>query len=167
MNCSKVTFACDDESSLKHTKVFQNKNLFHCYHNNRGNCSFRDSCKYKHFKEICSKTVCREIECYKRHPVICQYKDDCKFNKTDNCSFKHKEIKTDDAGNDLENKLNLFAKEIESLDSEIMNLKSDISNKEKELDKNRIERQELNKKLALLTNKQLLEKDIMKENTDL
>ena len=48
-----------------------------------------------------------------------------------------------------------------------MNLKSDISNKEKELDKNRIERQELNKKLALLTNKQLLEKDIMKENTDL
>ena len=48
-----------------------------------------------------------------------------------------------------------------------MNLKSDTSNKEKELYKNRIEIQELNKKLALFTNKQLLEKDIMKENDDL
>ena len=48
-----------------------------------------------------------------------------------------------------------------------MNLKRDVSNKEKELYKNRIEIKELNKKLALLTNKQLLEKDIMKENTDL
>ena len=154
MNYSHVTFAYDDGSSLNHTKVFQNKNLFHCYHNNRGYCSFRDSCKYKHFKEICSQTVCRERECYKRHPVLCRYKDDCKFNRTNSCAFKHKEIKTDNVGNDIEKKLNLFAKEIESLNGEIIKLKSDISNKEKELNKNRIEIMELNTKLAISINKQ-------------
>ena len=149
MNYNNGSFAYDDGSSLKHTKVFQNKNLFHCYHNNRGYCSFRDNCKYRHFKEICSQTVCRERECYKRHPVMCRYKDDCKFNKTKNCAFKHEENKTEDVDTNLENKLDLFAKEIESLNNDIMNLKSDLSNKEKELYKNKIEVQELNRKLAL------------------
>ena len=65
MNFSYVTFAHDDEqqeNSLKHTKVFLNKNLFQCYHNNRGFSSFRDKCRYKHFKGICKKNVYRERE---------------------------------------------------------------------------------------------------------
>ena len=52
MEFNNVTFACDDEGSLKHTKVFNNKNLFQCYHHNRGYCTFRDKCRYKHFKDI-------------------------------------------------------------------------------------------------------------------
>ena len=35
-----VTFACDDESILKHTNVFLNKNLIQCYHHNRGYAAF-------------------------------------------------------------------------------------------------------------------------------
>ena len=89
------------------------------------------------------------------------------LKKNNNCAFKHEENKTEVVGTDLENKLNLFAKEIESLNNDIMNLKSDVNNKEKELYKNKIEVQELNKKLALLTNNQLLEKDIMTENAAL
>ena len=56
MDSHNVTFACDDETSFEHTKVFLNKNLVQCYHNNRGYCSFRDRCRYNHFNEICTKT---------------------------------------------------------------------------------------------------------------
>ena len=78
----------------------------------------------------------RKRECSKRHPVICRHKDDCKFIKANNCAFKHKEIESEFVGNDLENKLDLFAKEIESLNSEIINLKSDESNKEAPIHEN-------------------------------
>ena len=65
----------------------------------------------------------KKRECSKRHPVICRHKDDCKFIKANNCAFKHKEIESEFVGNDLENKLDLFAKEIESLNR---NRKDDI-----------------------------------------
>ena len=120
MDFNNVTFACEDESYLRHTKVFNNKNLFQCYHNNRGYCTFRDKCRYKHFKEICSKTICREQECEKRHPVICRYRDDCKFNRTNNCAFKHINTEKNVASLDFENKLESFSEEIESLKREIV-----------------------------------------------
>ena len=62
---------------------------------------------------------------------MCRYKNYCKFDKTNNCAFKYEEIKTDDVSNDLEKKLNLLAKEIKSLNTEIINFKIDVSNKEK------------------------------------
>ena len=82
MNFSYVIFVHDDEqqeNSLKRTKVFQNKNLFQCYYNNRGFCSFRDKYRYRHFRGICAKNVCRERNCENRHPVTCRFKDDCTF----------------------------------------------------------------------------------------
>ena len=163
MDFSHVTFASEyeQESILKHTKVFQNKNLFHCYHNNRGYCSFRDQCRYRHFKDICSKNVCRERECEKRHPVMCRFKEECKFNKANICAFKHPEMKTTVVSKDLELKMEKYVEEVESLIREIIDLKNDIDIKEKELLKSKMEFQESN---AL---KQQSENDIIKENEDL
>ena len=167
MDLSNVTFASADERSLKHTRVINNKNILHCYHNNRGYCSFRDHCKYRHFKEICSMAVCRERECNKRHPVICRYRDDCKFYKTKSCAFKHINIETNKASKGFENKVEIFVKEIESLNSEIIQLRSDIDYKDKELHKSELEVQELTVNLTLLHKNKNSEKDIMEENDDL
>ena len=160
MDSHNVTFAHDDESSLKHTKVFLNKNLFHCYHNNRGYCSFRDRCRYQHFREICTNSVCREKECKKRHPVLCRYKDSCKFLQTNNCAFKHLRTTTDLAGNDFKSKMKVCTDEIKRLESEINDLKHDIDIKKKELLESRMEIQKLNIKLTQ-------ESDIHTENKDL
>ena len=108
MEFNNVTFACDDEGYLKHTKVFNNKNLFQCYHTNRG------------FKEICSETICREEEWDKRHPVICRYRDDCKFTSTDKDAFKHIDTEKKVASLDFESKMESFSEEIESLKREIV-----------------------------------------------
>ena len=142
--------------------MFNNKNLFHCYHHNRGYCTFQDKCRYKHFKEICSKTICREQECDKRHPVICRYRDDCKFNKTNNCAFKHINTKMNVASLVFENKIKAFSEDIEGLKREIVGLKNIIDSKEEELLKRQMEIKELNIKLM-----QKAEKDIVKENDDL
>ena len=160
MEFSNVTFASDDERNLKHTKVFLNKNLFHCYHNNRGFCSFRDNCKYQHYKDICSKTICREKECKRRHPVICRYKDECKFHKTNSCAFKHIERQrdVDEATKDFETERRIYAKEIETLKNEINDLK-----KEKEITESKREIQNLNLKLIPIPSNQQLEQNMGEE----
>ena len=129
MDIPNVTFAYDDEQQeniLKHTKLFINRNLFHCYHNNRGYCSFGEKCKYQHFQEVCSKTLCRESECKKRHPVICRYKDDCKFNKMNSCAFKHITAKNNRFSANLEEQIKTATDEITSLKSEIIALRNEI-----------------------------------------
>ena len=84
-----VAIASDDDSSDKYSQVFSNKNLFQCYHNNRGYCSYRTKCRYQHYEQVCPKTVCREHECKKRHPVLCKFRENCKFHRKAICSFKH------------------------------------------------------------------------------
>ena len=76
------------------------------------------------------------------------------------CAFKHTSIKTNVVSTDFEN----HVKEIESLNIEIMELKNDIKNKEKQLHKSKMEIQELTVKLTLLPQNQQSEKDIMEEN---
>ena len=144
--------------------MFLNKNLFQCYHHNRGYCSFGDKCRYQHFSEVCDKNICREKECEKRHPVICRYKDDCKFFKFNHCAFKHIDIKRDVASKDLEVKIKSFTDDIKRLEREITALKNDISIKEKELLESRMEI----KQLKLSVNLDIQEeKDIKNENIDL
>ena len=165
MDSIQVTFACDEDqenSTLKHTKVFQNKNLFQCYHNNRGYCSFGDQCRYQHFKQICSKNICTERECNKRHPVLCRYKDECKFYKKHNCAFRHIESKKKVVGEDIENQIKIWTKEIENLKVEIIHLKEDINTKEKELSKSKMEIMQMNIKHTLKPSD--TEKDLTKEN---
>ena len=171
MDINHVTFASDDESILKHTNVFQNKNLFQCYHNNRGYCSFRDNCRYHHFKDICGKNICREKHCEKRHPVPCRYKEECKFFKAGNCAFKHMEMKKGvfESNKDLENKMKNCVDEIESLKREIEDLRNDVRIKEEKLLESKMEIQDLKQRLiqSLKPSNQNLEKDMMKENSDL
>ena len=165
MDFSHVTLACDDErqeTSLKHTKVFQNKNLVQCYHNKRGYCRFRDRCRY--FKEICIKNVCRERECVKRHPVICRYKNDCRFNKSNNCAFKHIGIKTTMVNKDFESEMKAYTEKIKNLNREIIDLKNDIDIKKKELFECKMELQQSNPPKVI---KQQSEIAVMKENEDL
>ena len=123
---------------------------FQCYHNNRGYCSFRDRCRYQHFQETCSKTVCRDKECKKRHPVNCRYKDDCKFYKMNMCAFKHAIQKSKVAvdSTDFENEYKMVNEEINKLKDEITDLKREISVKEKELVTSKAEIEHLKKELT-------------------
>ena len=115
-----VTSAIDDDS---YQQNFSNKNMFQCYHNNRGYCSFREKCRYPHYKQVCPKTVCRERECKKRHPVTCKFRENCKFHKKAICAFKHvtltneekERIKIDEAMNKLLEEKKILIREIESL----------------------------------------------------
>ena len=114
-----VTSASDDDS---YQKVFSNKNLFQCYHNNRGYCSFRDKCRYRHFTQVCPKTVCRENECKKRHPVTCKFRENCKFHKKAICAFKHVPLTNGKTKND--EALDKLLEENKTLIREIENLKA-------------------------------------------
>ena len=169
MDINHVTFA--SESMLKHTNVFLNKNLFQCYHNNRGYCSFREKCRYQHFKDICSKTIGREKHCEKSHPVVCRYKEECKFYKAGYCAFKHEGLKKDVAksGKDLEIELKLCADEIKSLKREIKELKNYVKIKEEKLKESKMEIENLKTNLthSPKPSDQNLEKDTIKENNDL
>ena len=147
MSSSNVTLACDDESILKHTKVFNNKSIFQCYHHNRGYCRYKDQCRYRHFQGICIKNICRDKECDKRHPVICRYKDDCKFKKANNCAFRHIDRKTPMVNTDFEKEIKVCTQEIESLKREIIDLKHDIIIKENELSESKIVIHESNENL--------------------
>ena len=168
MDIHHVTLATDDETNKSHTQIFINRNLFQCYHNNRGYCSFRDKCRYEHFQEICSKSVCRDKECKKRHPVNCRYKDDCKFYKMKMCAFKHdanQKTKFAVASSDLEDKYNMVNEEINKLKSELTDLKREINMKERELLKSKMEIEQLKKEL---THYQESEKEsIIKNDTKL
>ena len=138
MSSSNVTLACDDESILKHTKVFNNKSIFQCYHHNRGYCRYKDQCRYRHFQGICIENIFRDKECDKRHPVICRYKDDCKFKKANNCAFRHIDRLIPMVNTDFEKEIKVCTQEIESLKREI-DLKHDIIIKENELSESKIE----------------------------
>ena len=93
MDFTNVSFAGNDETGLKHTKEFINKNLFKYYLHNGGYCSFRGRCRNQHYRDMCTENICRENKCAKRQPGICRYKDECKFYKINKCAFKHIEMK--------------------------------------------------------------------------
>ena len=49
---------------LMHTKEgFEDINNFQCYHNNLGYCRFREKCRYQHYFDVCSKSICRDKRC--------------------------------------------------------------------------------------------------------
>ena len=166
MDINHVTLANDDEANKKHTQIFLNRNLFQCYHNNRGYCSFGDKCRYQHFKESCSKTVCRDKECKKRHPVNCRYKDDCKFYKMNMCAFKHVIEKSKVAvdRSDFENEYKIVNEEINKLKDEITDLKREISVKEKELVESKTEIEHLKKELTQKQNYPKSDKELLEKN---
>ena len=143
-----VTSACDDEKSkqnmteMRHTEVFFNKNLFQCYHNNRGYCSFRNKCRYQHYDQVCPSSVCRDQECRKRHPVICKFKEHCKFHKKSICAFKHVLITEKENAN---SEIKTLEAEIQNLKHEIDALKSDVRLKETKLSEQAFQKVDMEK----------------------
>ena len=166
MDMYHVTLAIDDKTNKNQTQIFLNRNLFQCYHNNRGYCSFKDKCRYQHYLETCSKTVCRDKECKKRHPVHCRYKDDCKFNKTNRCAFKHVNQSSEIAvaSSDLKNEYKMVNEEIINLKHEITDLKRKIDMKEKELSKSKTEIEQLKKELTQKQQFTEFDKELIKDN---
>ena len=68
------------------------------------------------------KTVCRENECKKRHPVTCKFRENCKFHKKAICAFKHVPLTNGKTKND--EALDKLLEENRTLIREIENLKA-------------------------------------------
>ena len=120
------------ESKIKHTN---NKNLFQCSHNNRGFCKFRQECRYQHFHELCSKTICKDRECRFRHPKNCKNGDNCKFNKKKICAYRHNAQNSEEVlkNVNLIKKIKAAEDEIEMLKAEICELRVNVKMKETQL----------------------------------
>ena len=130
INVTSVDEDHNSNSNFELTKVFMNRNFHQCYFNNRGYCRFRDKCRYRHYKQICPKSICRDQECNYRHPRSCKYRELCKFYKKDICAFKHINIIKKETS---ENEIKSHFEEIQKLKNEILQLKTDVESKVKEL----------------------------------
>ena len=76
---------------IKLTKEgFEERNNFQCYHNNLGYYRFREKCKYQHYFDDCSKSICRDKRCPYRHPKTCKYGDQCNFQIRKVCLYNHR-----------------------------------------------------------------------------
>ena len=130
----------------------EDKNTYQCYYNNTGYCKFRDHCRYQHYSEVCSKSICTDKQCRFRHPRTCKHGDDCKFYERNYCLFSHK------SNIDVKNrKTDKLEKEVEELKMEILNLKATVNDKGTELDE-----------LEKLNEKQIRRlKELEKERLDL
>ena len=155
MDTSHVTLASNDDD-LMLTKVFSNRNQLHCYHNNRGFCSFRDKCRYQHYKQVCPNRICREPECKNRHPVLCKYKEHCKFDKRSICAFKHVPLTNDDGD------MKAMVVEIKNLKDEIAKLKMSVESKETKLAEYSNKELELSKLLSDTTGKVAEKQNLIK-----
>jgi hypothetical protein len=111
-------------------KMSENRNYFQCYYNNRGYCKFRDECRYQHYTEVCSQSLCKERQCKFRHPRVCKFGDNCHFLRKKYCLYKHDSSKSDDQ----QKKEVVFLKEeITKLKAEIQDLRNVVEMKEKDL----------------------------------
>ena len=93
--------------------------------------------------------------------MICKYREQCKFFKQNTCAFKHNEIKNKVENKDLEEKIEIYTIEMESLKHEISDLKNSIKIKENELLKRNAEIDNLNK---IIVKKLQSEKNMIREN---
>ena len=96
--------------------------IFQCPHNNTGFCKFRDNSKYQHFYTICQKTICRNLECYNKHPKTYKFPEPCKFNSRNACAYKHVNL-VDIKSIETEN----FTLKVKSLEDEIKDLQAEFS----------------------------------------
>ena len=125
------------ENSKLTKNVYGDKNIFQCYYNNVGFCKFSDQCRYQHFEKVCSKSVCKDIECKFRHPKSCRFGDNCKFFKLKCCVYSHKHSKVSISNKDrdlINEKAENLEKAVKELQQEISDLKKDITDKEQKLE---------------------------------
>ena len=124
------------ENSKLTKNVHGDRNIFQCYYNNVGFCKFSDQCRYQHFKDVCSKSVCKDRECKFRHPKSCKFGENCKFFKLKCCFYSHKHsmVAISNKERDLINaKAENLEKAVQELQIEISDLKKAITDKEQKL----------------------------------
>ena len=67
---------------------------FHCYFSKYGFCRFRETCKRKHYNEICNDSSgCQQIKtCQRRHPKPCKRfaSGSCRFGTE--CAYNHQSV---------------------------------------------------------------------------
>ena len=127
-------------------------NFFQCSHHNKGYCKFRDQCRYPHFFTICSKSVCRDINCQNRHPRICRYGEACKFEVLKACAYKLSEtvLERKEEKDNLE--IESLKKENEILRGLISELKNKVRKKEEKLEEKFKYISKMEKKISELQN---------------
>ena len=118
-----------------------------CLYSKFGFCKYRDSCKRQHFKQIYKdSSSCKSIKsCPKRHPKVCKRyatENGCRF--CEKCSYKHQTSAKNLDQNALEEKVRQIEMVIRELvlkvtclESELNNIKLDISNKSSVTDSNK------------------------------
>ena len=151
--------------NLKHTMMAVTTQ---CPHYNTGYCKFNDQCRYPHYYTICEKSICKDIECKKRHPKTCRNGENCKFNKQNACAYKHdahNQSQIKDTKN-LTDKTESIEKEVKILKAEISHFKGVVRIKEKMLKENSIGISEMKEKIKLLECKnETLKTQIEEEKT--
>ena len=128
-------------------------NFVQCAHHNTGYCKFRDQCRYQHFFTICSKSVCRDVKCQKRHPKTCRNGEACRFHALKACAYNHSnetvlKMKEQNTNPEIES----LQKEIKILRDNISQLKNKVRIKEEQLDEKLEEISKMKKKISDLEN---------------
>ena len=141
-----------DDSRLSKATL-ETRNKFQCFHNNIGYCKYKEHCRYQHYTKICSKTICRDLECKFRHPRTCKHGQTCKFLRRKCCLYKHVPFE------------NEFKKdEYEKLRSELLSLKAEIQNLKRTVE----DRQKKLKEITVINaDKERIIAKMTKDNTDL
>ena len=112
---------------------FEDKNNFQCHHNNLGYCRFREKCRYKHYFDVCSKSICRDKRCPYRHPRTCKYGDLCRFQIRKVCLYNHRNNNVNEDSLLEKGEAEKLVKQVKELETEISDLKITIEKKEQRL----------------------------------
>ena len=97
-----------------------------CKHHQRGYCKNKSKCLQPHNNNICSEKVCRDPYCQERHPKTCKFyarNADCWWKEK--CAYQHKK--------------SYNINKIDMLEEEVMNLKKQIKEINKDEDSKKIE----------------------------
>ena len=144
------------------SKQTDNRNQFHCYHNNTGFCKYGEECHYQHYHELCGRTICKQEKCKYRHPKSCKFAGKCQFYIQKRCVYRH-DLPNQKDSIEIESmtkEVQVFKEQVEKLKVEIADLKNDIQIREKELEENSAKHSEALKKL-------IDENKFLKESLDL
>ena len=93
-----------------------------CQFGKFGFCKFKESCKRKHYSEVCeSLSMCTNIkECPKRHPKMCRRlnsENKCRFKEE--CAYNHKRIKPNEDVNVLKDKVDILENTVKELTKKV------------------------------------------------
>ena len=93
-----------------------------CQYDKFGFCRFKESCKRKHYSEVCENlSMCINIKkCPKRHPKMCRrFNTDniCRFKEE--CAYSHKRINANEDVNGLKDKVDKLEKMVKELTKKV------------------------------------------------